>query len=188
MGEAGMRKQESRYRTSRLLIGGCLAVLALLCGGAGAGAETLADDAAKLRRIEELYEGYRKEFPGVEELTAAQVLKLAGRMPIVLVDVREEKEQRISILPGAVSEQAFMAQPELRRGKLVVGYCTISYRSGQLAHKLKSQGIQMVNLRGGILAWLHAGGQVAAGGQPVRKVHVYGEKWNLAPAGVEAVW
>jgi hypothetical protein len=34
----------------------------------------------------------------------------------------------------------------------------------------------MVNLRGGLLAWLHAGGKVYKDGRLVRRVHVYGKK------------
>ncbi len=170
----------------RLAMSGAL--LLVTCSAWGATTEPSLDDAAKLRKIEALYDGYRQSFPEVSELTAAQVLQLVGRMPVVLVDVREEKEQLVSMLPGAIGEKAFSAKPELQRGQLVVAYCTISYRSGELARKLRAQGIQMVNLRGGLLAWLHAGGQVMAGGQPVRRVHVYGEKWNLAPSGYEAIW
>lgn len=170
----------------RVAVGGAL--LLSLASALWAESAPAPDNAAKLRKIEALYEDYRRSFSDVSELSAPQVMQLVGRMPLVFVDVREEKEQRVSMIPGAIGEKAFLATPELQRGKLVVGYCTISYRSGELAKKLRSRGIQMVNLRGGILAWLHAGGPLEAGGQPVRRVNVYGEKWNLAPDGYEAVW
>jgi len=170
----------------RMAVGGWLLLSLASSGWTEAG--TTPDNAAKLRTIEALYEDYRRSFSDVTELTATQIMQLVGRMPLVFVDVREEEEQRVSMIPGAIDEKAFLAAPELQRGRLVVGYCTISYRSGELAKKLRSRGIPMVNLRGGILAWLHAGGTVVAGSQTVRRVHVYGEKWNLAPDGYEAVW
>jgi sodium/bile acid cotransporter 7 len=56
-----------------------------------------------------------------------------------------------------------------------------------VAEKLQKQDIRMVNLRGGILAWLHAGGAVYRDGKPVNRVHVFGKKWDLAPLDVESV-
>jgi sodium/bile acid cotransporter 7 len=46
----------------------------------------------------------------------------------------------------------------------------------------------MLNLRGGLLAWVHAGGKVYDANGETRRIHVYGRKWNLAPNGYDAVW
>ena len=54
--------------------------------------------------------------------------------------------------------------------------------------KLKRKGITMVNLKGGLLGWVHAGGPLVRGNLPVRVLHVYGRKWDLAPAGIETVY
>lgn len=147
------------------------------------------DDNAKRARIEQLYEEYRGAFAGVQELSAERVMALAsGRRPLVLVDARTAEEQAVSMLPGAIGAKQFLSQLQSTPNAIVVGYCTIGYRSGELARKLQSRGIAMINLRGGILAWLHAGGTVESAGQPVRRVHVYGASWDLAPAGYEAIW
>jgi sodium/bile acid cotransporter 7 len=46
----------------------------------------------------------------------------------------------------------------------------------------------MINLRGGILSWLHAGGKIYREGRETKSVHVYGRKWDLAPSEYEALW
>jgi sodium/bile acid cotransporter 7 len=80
-----------------------------------------------------------------------------------------------------------MKKPEAYRDHLVISYCTIGYRSGELAQKLQKKDIPVLNLGGGILAWLHAGGKVYKQGKAVNRVHVYGKKWNLAPSAYKSI-
>ncbi len=68
------------------------------------------------------------------------------------------------------------------------GQSTSSYRSGIFARDQAHRGIEVLNLKGGILAWILEGGQVNdAQGNPTRRVHVYGDKWDFAPSGWESV-
>lgn len=39
----------------------------------------------------------------------------------------------------------------------MVAYCTVGYRSSQLARKLAGEGFQAANLEGSILAWVRLG-------------------------------
>ncbi len=151
-------------------------------------ADDAMSDAAKRTKIEAIYRGYKKDFADVADIAPAEAMELlkAGRM--VFVDVREEKEQEVSMLPGAVTEKEFLKNPERYGDKVIVGYCTISYRSGKLAEKLKARGIAMLNLEGGLLAWVHAGGKVYDRNGETHRIHVYGRKWDLGPKDYEAVW
>ena len=63
------------------------------------------------------------------------------------------EEQAVSMIPGAVTSEVFLADTDRFRGQRIIAYCTISYRSGKLAAKLKRKGITMVNLKGGLLGW-----------------------------------
>ncbi len=50
------------------------------------------------------------------------------------------------------------------------------------------KGISLVNLQGGILAWILEGGKVYdKSGKEVKRVHVYGNKWDYVPAGYDTV-
>jgi sodium/bile acid cotransporter 7 len=145
-------------------------------------------DSFKREKVESMYAGYRKSFPGVADISAEGVLKIMGHEEIVFVDVREPEEQAVSMLPGAVPHIDFLRNPDAYKGRMVIGYCTISYRSGKLARKLQKRGICMINLKGGILAWLHSGGKIYREGMPTNRVHVYGKKWDLAPSSYDTVW
>jgi rhodanese-related sulfurtransferase len=169
--------------TAALVFAGLAAVLAL----AGCSGPHLSD-AQKKAKVSQMYAGYKQEFPEVADITPGEVRRLlAQKAKVVLVDVRTAAEQQVSMLPGAVTSEVFLSNPEAYRDHTIVGYCTISYRSGRLARELRPQGITMRNLEGGLLAWLHEGGQVYARGVESRRVHVYGPKWDLAPAAYQTI-
>ena len=106
----------------------------------------------------------------------------------VLIDIREPHEQQISMLPGAITEKEFVNDSSRYKDTVKIAYCTISYRSGKFAQKLQEKGIMVYNLRGGILAWVHAGGKVYDQGRETDRIHVYGRRWNLGPKRYRAVW
>jgi len=135
-----------------------------------------------------MYTDYRKDFEGVQEIDAAAAINLVGDPEVVFVDVRDPGEQAVSMIPGAVTSEVFLAAPERYQGQRIIGYCTISYRSGKLAVKMTRRGITIVNLKGGLLAWVHAGGPLVRGYKPVKQLHVYGHKWDLAPSDIESVY
>jgi len=145
-------------------------------------------DGEKKQRIYDLYADYRRSFPGVQDISVHDAMALMKSGSVVFVDSRKSKEQQISMLPGAISEKAFIKNLERYKGHVIIGYCTISYRSGELAKKLGKKGIKILNLKGGMLAWVHEGGKVYDHGGETRRVHVYSKKWNYVPDGYEAVW
>lgn len=146
------------------------------------------NDAEKRQRVAAMYADYREDFPGIKEIDAEAAIALLSDPGVVFVDVRKPKEQAVSMIPGAITDTQFMDQLDQYRGKRVIVYCTISYRSGKLAAKLQKKGISVTNLKGGLLGWVHAGGPLAQQNQPVRKLHVYGRKWDLAPDTIETVY
>jgi len=150
-----------------------------------AGSQT---DAEKRYKIDEMYADYRKSFPGVVEVEPKLVMDLMQKIRILFIDVREPQEQAVSMLPGAIPVKAYLENPDKYPADLVVGYCTISYRSGKLAEKLKRKSISMYNLCGGMLAWVHDGGKIYDKNGETRRIHVYGRKWDLAPQGYAAIY
>ncbi|AGW13589.1 rhodanese-like domain-containing protein [Megalodesulfovibrio gigas] len=149
------------------------------------------DDAARRAQVLAMFEQYKAEaFADTQDIHPEAVLGLLQRgVPVVLVDSRDAKEQAVSMLPGAVTEAQFLAQPELHHDAIVVAYCTIGYRSGVFARKMASQGVSVLNLYGGMLNWTHAAGPlVDAQGRPVSRLHVYDSTWDLASAGVEGIY
>ena len=144
---------------------------------------------ARMDRIETLYQGYRKGFPAVNEVSPQGVLDLQNASPTVLVDVRTLEEQAVSMLPGAITRDAFEAARDVYADQTVVTYCTIGARSGVYADELRREGVEVFNLKGSILSWTQAGLPLVDGeGHDTTRVHTYGSQWELLGEGYEAVY
>ena len=164
------------------------AVIVLLCLAGVAQADREISDAKKKEKVYRMYAAYKKDFPEVEDISPLQAIELLNQNKVVFVDTRKPAEMAVSMLPGAVSEKDFLNDPQQYRDKTIIGYCTISYRSGVFARDLANRGISIINLQGGILAWTLEGGRVFnPDGKEVKQIHVYGDKWDYAPAGYETV-
>jgi sodium/bile acid cotransporter 7 len=135
----------------------------------------------------------RKAFADAPELTVAELLALrSGGKRVLLCDVRTDAEFAVSTLPGARLRSELDADLLAARGDAdttVVCFCTIGARSGAATLALRRQGINALNLRGSVLAWTHAGGELVepATGQLTRRVHTYAADWSLQAAGYEAI-
>ena len=184
-----MKKQFKTYRRtiSRLFTAALAFASVTLMGQLSLSSDDL-NDGEKRQKIEDVYNGYKKQFPGVRDLSAQTVMVLAAERKAVLIDIREAREQQVSMLPGAITEKEFMNDPEKYKDTVKIAYCTISYRSGKFAQKLQQNGIPVHNLRGGMLAWVHDGGKVYDQNGETYRIHVYGRKWNLGPKRYQAVW
>ncbi len=141
----------------------------------------------KIETIQNLYQRYKQKFPKVTDFTADSALSLAAQQQIIFIDIRKPAEQAVSMIPGAITQKALQENPSLIEGKTAVAYCTVGYRSGVFAEKMANQGLDIANLAGGILAWLHAGGKVKDMQGETHRVHVYGNAWDIAPHGYETV-
>jgi rhodanese-related sulfurtransferase len=141
------------------------------------------------KKIESLYEEYKsKSFPYANGLTVEEVLEFK-KNEIVFVDIREKQEQQVSMIPNALTQEEFEKNiDELKKSKIFILYCTIGSRSGIYTNELLKQGHVAFNLRGGILAWVWAGGKVENKDGQTRNVHVYGPTWNLLPKTHKAIW
>ncbi len=131
----------------------------------------------------------------VPVLKAAELKKIIDDTDLVLIDIRQPKEQVISMLPHALSTFQFAQQ--FRKGipsaKRIVVYCTIGFRSGKYAETLARQGIKSENLEGGILAWSFAGGELFTRNSEgamvaTNRIHTYSKEWNLVHPDYVGVW
>jgi sodium/bile acid cotransporter 7 len=159
----------------------------LIITGSAMGDNSLSN-AQKRDVVYAMYADYKKDFPAVMDISPQQAMDLLKKDDVVFVDTRKPAEMKVSMLPHAITQNEFLSHPEKYAGKTVVGYCTVSYRSGVFAREMDEKGISVRNLEGGILAWTLEGGKVYdENGEETNRIHVYSKKWDYAPTGYKAV-
>ena len=103
---------------------------------------------------------------------------------VYLLDSRTLEEFRVSHLPGAhrVDFEGFQAGnvDTISTDAMVVVYCTVGWRSEQIAARLNQAGYQRVyNLYGSIIEWANLGYPlIKPDGQSTQKVHTYSRSWS----------
>ncbi len=132
--------------------------------------------------LEEMKAVVRSRFPDVPQLQPAELaswLADTNRVQPILIDVRTEPEYRISHLPGAIrispSAKGQELEPIVAQSRPLVVYCSVGYRSSDLATRLRKAGqTNVLNLEGSIFAWANENRPlVTDGNKPVRVVHPY---------------
>jgi len=184
-----MKKQFIPYHRTifRLFTAALAFAFVTLMGQLGLSSEDRSDGVNR-QKVEDMYDGYKKQFPDVRDLSPQKAMILTAEGKAMFIDIREAREQQVSMLPGAITEKEFMNDPAKYKDAVKIAYCTISYRSGKFAQKFQEIGIPVYNLRGGLLAWVHDGGKVYDQNGETHRIHVYGRKWNLGPKNYQAVW
>jgi sodium/bile acid cotransporter 7 len=144
--------------------------------------------ASYARRAEALAAICQEGRAAVPWLSPKEFLEQSHEEQWTMVDVRTAPERAVSMIPGAVSKEAFEAHLDEHANRPILVYCTAGCRSGAYAKELRERGLNAFNLRGGILAWaLNGGPFFDPDEEPTRRVHVHGQGWNVLPPGYEAV-
>ncbi|HET8569786.1 MAG TPA: MBL fold metallo-hydrolase [Candidatus Limnocylindria bacterium] len=143
----------------------------------GAPVVILSDDAEQAERLRDQcaaigyddVRGYAPPDAGGEGLrTIEQVDARGARRRAadgdVILDVREPAEREEGYIPGSIHipyAHLRARMHELPRGRPVLAYCASGIRSSLAASMLAADGREARNLRGGFIAWRHAGLDVA---------------------------
>lgn len=127
----------------------------------------------------------RHDFPGVQRITTSELaawLADSKRPAPLLLDVRTKPEFEVSHLKNAqrVAPDAPASAVQEAKDRPIVTYCSVGYRSGAFAKKLRTAGYtNVVNLQGSIFAWANEGRPVFRDGEKVTKVHPFNRIWGL---------
>ena len=127
----------------------------------------------------------RRDFPEVRRITTAALaawLADPKRPAPLLLDVRTRAEYDVSHLQGARQIEPDAAAEALHESKTrpMVTYCSVGYRSGAYAERLRAAGFSdVVNLEGSIFQWVNEGRPVFDEHAQAGKVHPYSRTWGL---------
>lgn len=128
----------------------------------------------------------RKRFPEVRQLPTAELaawLVDTNRPLPLLLDARRPAEFSVSHLRGAKrvdpGAKPDALKPLIETGRPVIVYCSVGYRSSELARRLMKAGITNVfNLAGSIFQWANEGRPLVDEKGPAKTVHPYNARWG----------
>lgn len=128
----------------------------------------------------------RAKYPSVQQISAAKLatwLADTNRPLPILLDVRTDAEYAVSHLPRArrvdLRSSASQVAGSLESGRPVVTYCSVGYRSSQMAERLQKAGLTNVfNLDGSIFQWANEGRPLEQEGSPTKLVHPYNKTFG----------
>ena len=129
----------------------------------------------------------RARFPAVARIpTDTLQVWLNGspkRKDLILLDVREPEEYAVSHLGGALlvpsRDEALKILRGVHKSRRIVLYCSVGYRSSELAEFLMKTGFtEVYNLEGSIFRWANEGRPVYRAEEQVRVVHPYDSYWG----------
>jgi rhodanese-related sulfurtransferase len=125
-----------------------------------------------IRSVKSMVDAAKRE---IEEIEAAEAVKLAGRENVVLVDIRDIRELgRDGKVPGAfhaprgmlefwIDPESMYFKPVFGQDKKFVFFCAGGLRSALAAKTAQDMGLKPVgHILGGFKAWKEAGGPVEA--------------------------
>jgi rhodanese-related sulfurtransferase len=125
-----------------------------------------------IRSVNSMVDAAKRE---IEEIEAAEAVKLAGREDVVLVDIRDIRELgRDGKVPGAfhaprgmlefwIDPESMYFKPVFGQDKKFVFFCAGGLRSALAAKTAQDMGLKPVgHILGGFKAWKEAGGPVEA--------------------------
>ncbi|NQT93279.1 MAG: rhodanese-like domain-containing protein [Lentisphaerae bacterium] len=128
----------------------------------------------------------RSQFPSVRNISTRQLARMLNarrKKTVVLLDVRQPEEFAVSHLRGArravTGKEALAVLSDVAKETRIVAYCSVGYRSAQLAQTLHAAGYtNIVNLQGSIFKWANEGRPVYRGNTKVKTVHPYDLVWG----------
>ncbi len=128
----------------------------------------------------------RAKYPSVQQFSTAKLATWLAdtNSPLpILLDVRTEAEYAVSHLPRArmvdPRSSASRVADTLESGRPVVTYCSVGYRSSQMAERLQKAGLTNVfNLDGSIFQWANEGRPLEQKGNPTKLVHPYNKTFG----------
>lgn len=119
----------------------------------------------------------------VPSISAESLQQEISKSEVVLLDARELSEYKVSHIKSAkyVGYDNFDLDTSIKgipKTAKVIVYCSVGYRSGKIAEKIKKRGYNVYNLKGGIFDWVNKSHSIVdEKGKETVNIHGYNRSW-----------
>ena len=156
-----------------------------MCAGVAASAQEEGEDNTMSWSV--TLKTIRAKFPTVTHISTDTLQSWLDESPqrkdLLLLDVRDPEEYAVSHLqdaqPAPSKDEALKALQGAPSDQRIVLYCSVGYRSSELAQFLMKKGYtEVYNLEGSIFAWANEERPAYRGKERVQVVHPYDRVWG----------
>ena len=124
----------------------------------------------------------KRKYPHVQQMTVSK-LAATNLTTYLLIDVRTAKEYKVSHLKNAVNIESTKEILKLIKNKKkekIILYCSVGYRSSDIANQLLSHGVTNIyNFEGSLFEWINSGHKVYDANGVSLYAHPYNKAWGL---------
>lgn len=166
------------------LLKSLLWVLSLMAvGGSGTGTAMAKDD------LDSIHEAVEIRYKAVEHISPEALASMTAD-DVLLFDVRSQSEFDVSHLEGALRVSPDLSRGdfiktygESAKGKKLIFYCSVGYRSSKLANRVQKDIMagdttEVYNLRGGIFGWHKEQRSLVNQNGVTDYIHPYDTSWG----------
>ncbi|GAX62424.1 rhodanese-related sulfurtransferase [Candidatus Scalindua japonica] len=164
-----------------------LLIFTAMLAATGVGANTGCSNSYEAPIWSEVIQDVRNKYPDVKQLQTDELyswLTNLKKESIFLIDARTKEEFQGSHISGAENisykcKNLLKYLTNIRPDTPIVVYCSVGYRSSNLAGKLQTLDFKEVyNLEGSIFKWANEGRPLVQGQKKVYCVHPYNTHWG----------
>ncbi|VAX00048.1 hypothetical protein MNBD_GAMMA22-1106 [hydrothermal vent metagenome] len=117
-------------------------------------------------------------------ISAKKLQQLMRNDNIIIFDTREKEEFDVSHIKNAIyvgydDFDLDKALQQIKKGSVVISYCSVGYRSGDITQQLKESDIEAYNLYGGLFNWSNHNKPLFSGNKTKTiNIHGYDKQWG----------
>lgn len=109
--------------------------------------------------------------------------KIQNEKNVIVLDAREIEEFNVShiknsLMVGYDDFDLSSVEKVVGRDQRVVVYCSVGYRSGDIAERLRKAGYDAYNLYGGLFGWVNSNEIIYNKYQETKNIHGFNKKWG----------
>ncbi len=117
-------------------------------------------------------------------ISAEKLQSLMNKNNLIILDTREIKEFNVSHIKNAIyvgydNFDLDEVLKKIKKDSVVIAYCSVGYRSGDITQQLKEKGIDAYNLYGGVFNWNNTDKPLYSDTKTkTNAIHGYDKQWG----------
>lgn len=116
-------------------------------------------------------------------ISLQELKKIQNDKNVIILDARELEEFNVShiknsLMVGYDDFDLSSVEKTVGKDQKIIVYCSVGYRSGDIAERLRKAGYDAYNLYGGLFGWINSNENIYINNIETKKIHGFSKKWG----------